>query len=354
MPGHDIIVVGASAGGVEALMELVKTLPPDLPASIFIVLHTPAHSHSVLPSILTRAGALPATHAIDGEPVEHRHIYVAPPDRHLLVYNDRVHLSHGPSENGHRPAIDPLFRTAARAYGFRAVGVVLSGLLDDGTAGLSSVKSRGGVALVQDPEEALYSGMPLSAIENLPVDKVLKVREISLELARLAVQEVQEEGGGPVSDEMVYETEVTEMEPESLEGDERPGVPSGYACPACHGVLWEVHEGEIVRFRCRVGHAYAAESLLAEQSESLDAAMWTAFRALKESASLARRMSERARSREHNLAADRFAGQARDAEERASIIRRVLVRGEVNVPVESEEGNTAASPKGQRQRIQNS
>jgi two-component system chemotaxis response regulator CheB len=232
------------------------------------------------------------------------------------------------------------------------VGVILSGLLDDGTAGLSSVKSRNGVALVQDPDEALYSGMPLSAIENLPVDKVLKVREISFELARLAAQEVQEEGGGPVSDEMVFETEVAEMEPETLEGDERPGDPSGYACPACHGVLWEVHEGEIVRFRCRVGHAYAAESLLAEQSESLDAAMWTAFRALKESASLARRMSERARSRGHNLAADRFSGQARDAEERDSIIRSVLVRGEVNVPAESEEGNGAGSRKGQRQRIQ--
>jgi two-component system chemotaxis response regulator CheB len=331
MPGHDIIVVGASAGGVEALMELVRNLPSDLPASVFVVLHTPAHSHSVLPSILSRLGTVPASHGIDGECMEPGHIYVAPPDRHLLVYNDRVHLSHGPSENGHRPAIDPLFRTAARAYGRRVVGVVLSGLLDDGTAGLLSIKARGGIALVQDPKEALYSGMPRSAIENVSVDKVLSIAGIAAELARLAGEEV-EERGAPVSEDMVYETEIAEMEPETLTGDDRPGTPSGYACPACHGVLWEIHEGDMIRFRCRVGHAYAAESLLAEQSESLEAAMWTAFRALKESASLARKMAERARERGHNLAGVRFEMQASDADGRAGIIRGALVKGEVDVP----------------------
>src|SRR5207244_2427388 len=167
MPGRDIIVVGASAGGVEALATLVRGLPADLPAAVFVVLHVPPHGTSVLPQILTRAGRLPAKHAVDGEAIQAGRIYVAPPDHHLLVKPGYVRVAHGPRENGHRPAVDALFRTAARTYGHRVAGVVLTGVLDDGTAGLIAVKLRGGAALVQHPDDALYDGMPRSALDNV-------------------------------------------------------------------------------------------------------------------------------------------------------------------------------------------
>src|SRR5690348_993054 len=167
MPGHDIVVIGASAGGGEALAQLVRDLPVDLPGALFIVLHVRTAGTRVLPAILQRAGTIPSAHAWCGEEIRHGRIYVAPPDFHMLVKPGYVRLVHGPTENSCRPAVDPLFRTAARSYGRRVIGVVLSGVLDDGTAGLISIKSRGGVAVVQDPEDALFNGMPISACENV-------------------------------------------------------------------------------------------------------------------------------------------------------------------------------------------
>ncbi|MCU0518702.1 MAG: chemotaxis protein CheB [Oscillatoria sp. Prado101] len=195
MPGHDIIVIAASAGGVEALTKLASGLPKNLPAALFVVLHIPPQADSVLPRILSRTGTLPASHPIDGQTIERGRIYVAPPDRHLLLGRGHIHLAKGPKENGHRPAADPLFRTAAQAYGRRVVGVVLSGNLQDGTAGLQAVKMRGGVAIAQNPAEALYSGMPRSACQNVAVDGVLPVSEIAAVLVRLASEPVGEEKG---------------------------------------------------------------------------------------------------------------------------------------------------------------
>ena len=177
MSGHDMITIGASAGGVEALTELVRGLPVDLPASVFVSLHVPPHGTSMLPQILSRRGPLPAHHARDGEPIEPGRIYVAPPDLHLLIHQGVVRLSRGPRENGFRPAIDPLFRTAARWHGPRVVGVILSGTLDDGTAGLLAIKERGGFAVVQDPDDALFPGMPRNAMDVVHVDHVLPASE---------------------------------------------------------------------------------------------------------------------------------------------------------------------------------
>jgi two-component system, chemotaxis family, protein-glutamate methylesterase/glutaminase len=177
--GRDVVVVGASAGGVEALSQMVAPLPADLEAAVFVVLHLAPSGTSVLPSILTRRGNLPAVHAVDGASIEHGRIYVAPPDHHLLLEAETIRVVRGPRENGYRPAIDPLFRTAARTFGGRVIGVILSGVLDDGTIGLGTVKEHGGRTLVQDPADALYDGMPQSAIELVSPDTVLPAPELA-------------------------------------------------------------------------------------------------------------------------------------------------------------------------------
>ena len=325
MAGHDIVVVGASAGGVEALTEFVRHLPADLPAAVFVVLHVPADGTSVLPQILNRRGPLPAEHPRDGTPILPGRIYVAPPNRHLLIKDGHLRLALGPRENGHRPAIDPLFRTAARSYGRRVVGVVLSGVLDDGTAGLIAVKMRGGLAIAQHPDEALYSGMPRSAIENVAVDHVLPIAQIARVLVDLAHQPVAAAGAESTPAALDMEADMAELAPDALHDEERPGTPSGFGCPDCGGVLWELRDRELIRFRCRVGHAWSPDSLLAEQAEQLEEALWTALRALQESAALAHRIAERYQRQGQAAMQARFEQQARDAHSRAEVIRRVLL-----------------------------
>lgn len=337
MPGHDIIVLGASAGGVEALTQLISHLPPDLPAAIFVVLHIPPHGTSVLPSIFNRCiekyhkgASLRAVHPQDGEAIRHGQIYVAPSDQHLLVKDGYIRLARGPRENSHRPAVDPLFRTAARVYGRRVVGVVLSGTLDDGTAGLAAVKKRGGVAIAQDPDEALYSGMPRSAIENVDIDHILKIDEIAHILVKLASQPVEEEQAEAVSAEMEIESDIAELELKAMQKTHRPGTPSPYACPECGGTLWELHEEKLLRFRCRTGHAFSAASLLAEQSQDLEEALWIALRALEEKAALTERLATRAHERHQSFSAKRFKEQSQAAQHHAALVRQMLLKDEGN------------------------
>jgi two-component system, chemotaxis family, protein-glutamate methylesterase/glutaminase len=323
MPDRDIVVVGASAGGVEALAGLAAALPADLPAAVFVVLHLPATGTSALPDILSRHGPLAATHAKDGEPIENGRIYVAPPDHHLLLRTGHVHLTRGPRENGHRPAVDTLFRSAARGYATRVVGVVLSGALDDGTAGLAAIKSRGGIAVVQEAKDALYPGMPGSALEHVQVDHVLAVASMGELLARLTAEPVRE-GPGPESTGMKVEVEMSGFSLDAMEG-EHPGEPSGFSCPDCNGVLWEIQAEGLRRYRCRVGHAWSPESLLTQQSEALEAALWIALRTLEERAALARRLAEPARRRGHSITATRFEEQATEAQQAARQVRNLLL-----------------------------
>ena len=380
---RDLVVLGASAGGVEALSELVRNLPESLPASVFVVLHVPRHGTSVLPAILTRRGNLPARVPQNGEQIQRGVIYVAPPDNHMVLENERVFLTRGPSENGHRPAIDPLFRSAAKMGGSRVVGAVLSGMLDDGTAGLLVIKRHGGMAVVQEPSDALFSGMPSSALMNVSVDFSVPIREMGDLLVRLVgspaaspaktdtqsaanlspragtkdVPHMESNNGADGENAENAETttaktveaaalqeevEAALMEPDALNRENQPGAaPSVYSCPECKGVLWEVKNEGIIRFRCRTGHAYSGDSLLAAQSDALESALWTAFRALEESGSLSRRLHARAKERGHHLAERRFAEQARECDERAAIIRNVLVNGQPH-PTESGE----AAPNG--------
>ena len=345
MPDHGIVVVGASAGGVEALADLAASLPGDLPAAVFVVLHLPATGTSALPEILRRHGPLPAAHVKDGEPIQPGQIYVAPPDHHVLLRTGHVHLSRGPRENGHRPAIDPLFRSAAREYATRVIGVVLSGALDDGTAGLLAIKSRGGIAVVQDPADALYPGMPGNALEHVQVDHVAAAPSMGKLLARL-IAHLDEPPGAPAPSDTQVEIEMEGLSLEAFEGD-HPGRPSGFSCPDCDGVLWQIKDGGLERYRCRVGHAWSPEGLLIQQSEALEAALWVALRSLEERAALARRLAEPARRRGHSITATRFEEQAAEGQQAARLVRDLLLNRDTFAtawPLPGERHGPAAVP----------
>jgi two-component system chemotaxis response regulator CheB len=336
MGNRDLVVIGASAGGIEALQQLLGALPHDLDAAVLIVLHTSSHAGGMLPQILQRAGKLPASHPEDGTQIRKGHVYVAPPDRHMIVEGDRIRIIRGPRENLHRPAIDPLFRSAASSWGRRVIGVILTGLLDDGTVGLMLVHNRGGKAIVQDPKTAMFAAMPSNALEQVPGAYVLSLHEISEMIVRLTKEEIPEQAIAYASPNgrAEKETRITELDMSQIENEDRPGQPSPFACPDCGGVLWELEDNGFLRFRCRVGHAYTARNLGAEQRHAVETALWSALRALEESASLYRRMAERASSGAHPQAADQFEERAVNTSENARVLRDFLLQ--VNQPDEAQ------------------
>jgi two-component system, chemotaxis family, protein-glutamate methylesterase/glutaminase len=331
MATRDTIVIGASAGGVQALTKLVAELPADLPAAVFIVLHIPANAPSLLPEILSRDSCLPVAHAESGERITPGKVYVAPPDQHLLIENSHVKLVHGPKENFHRPSIDALFRSAARWAGPRVIGVVLTGARDDGTVGMRTIKQRGGIAIVQDPSEAPFPSMPMSVMQDIRVDYSLPLGEIASLLNQLSRQTAEEEGAYPVPDELEIEARIAEQEMESEEliaSIEKLGTISKLTCPDCHGALWEIRDEQILRYRCHVGHAFSAESLNEGQTQMLEMALWSAVRALEEQLMLAKRIVERARKANQPRAARMFERRAQEAEEHSSAIRQLLLSNE--------------------------
>jgi two-component system, chemotaxis family, protein-glutamate methylesterase/glutaminase len=294
VPNRDIVVMGGSAGGLSAFSRIVKQLPADLNAAVFIVWHISPYAPSKLPDILSQAGKLEARNPIDGESIQPGKIYVAPPDRHLLLEAGRIRLTKGPKENRFRPAVDPLFRSAAYAYGSRVIGVVLSGALDDGTAGLWAIKDRGGIAVVQDPAEAEQSSMPRSALANVEVDHCLPISEIAPLLIVLTQESVGEEGGGPVSKQLEIETKIA-LEADAAELDVRQlGNISEFTCPDCHGSLIKIKNGTLQRFRCHTGHSFASGSLLAELTDSVEQSLWTTIRAVEERLRLLKHLAQHA------------------------------------------------------------
>jgi two-component system chemotaxis response regulator CheB len=322
MPSHDIIVIGASAGGVQAISALIAGLPRDLRAAVLVVLHL-SKGRSVLPDILSRVGKLPAAHPRDGESLRYGRVYVAPPDRHMTVEGTHHRVVHGPTENGVRPAVDPLFRSAARAFGPRVIAIVLTGSLDDGTAGMAAVREAGGITIVQDPHEAFSPSMPRSAMEFVGVDHVLPLKEIPL-----LIESLTRERAASPSDHRGPHLDAIESDlaPESIAvyPEDRPGRVSVYSCPECHGTLWEIEEGNILRFRCRVGHAYSPDAMMAAQTDSVDRALWAALRALEERAALTRRLADRARQRRHTGVAHAFEQRAAATEEHVSVVKQIL------------------------------
>lgn len=419
---RDIVVMGASAGGVEALKAVLGALPADYSGSVCVVLHIPPSVPSVLAHILGRSTQLVCISAYDGAPVRPGVVYVAPPDAHLLLQDGRVRLLRGPRENGHRPGIDPLFRSAAEAYGPRVVGVVLTGNLDDGTRGLLAIKRRGGLAVVQSPEDAPYPSMPQSAVEHVAVDHVVPASVIGSLLAAVARGDAVPVSAGP-ADGATREPQTAQASPapapmiaagvyDALEeiatmrltkpllpepgasepeaDDEgsaqevpsherpshelpsngngapdaevviavRPDVPgsvdfalhhvadlasgigevnggakinealgghlSGYTCPECRGALWELREGALVRYRCRVGHSYTEAGLVDNKARAVEDAIWTAVTALEESAAIAQRVSDRARRHGRSHVAETFRERAEHLEQRGAMLRDLL------------------------------
>jgi two-component system chemotaxis response regulator CheB len=319
---RDIVVVGASAGGVQTLPKFFEGFEPEIGAAFFVVLHVSPSAHSYMPTLLGRAGRLPALHAEDGQAIEPGKIYIAPPDFHVLIEDNVMRLSHGPKENRHRPAIDPLFRTAARAHDSRVIGVVLTGTLDDGTMGLKAVKDAGGLTIVQDPDDALYPDMPRSALQVVDPHYVLPLEEIRMTLPRLIKE--------PVKEKVMKRFKDKGMKPENKKI--KPGTkirkdlgpPSMFVCPECNGPLWEMRDGKATLFRCMVGHSFGPDNLFAAQTEEVERALWTALRALEERIALQQKLAERAGFKSRDLSSKYFLNHARENSKHAEVIRRIL------------------------------
>lgn len=333
MKPRNIIVIGASAGGFEALKKLTADLPEDLPASIFVVWHMAADLRGVLPQVLNRAGTIFAAHASDGEAIVENRIYVAPPDHHLLVERGRVRVTRGPKENRFRPAVDPLFRSAADAYHNRVVGVILSGALDDGTAGLWTIKHRGGLAIVQDPTDAEVPSMPESAMREVEIDYKVPMAEMAELLVRLSQEKVMETSQTVM--EETAENKKTRIEIRIAaeasgfeSGVMQIGTLSPYTCPECHGVLSALSDGGIRRFRCHTGHAYSADSLLATVTENIENSLYDAIRGVEESVMLLNHLGDHfAEVNQPKLAALYFK-KANEAEARTRLVRQAVLSHE--------------------------
>jgi two-component system, chemotaxis family, protein-glutamate methylesterase/glutaminase len=328
LENEKIIVIGASTGGFEAFKKLVSGLPPDFSSPIFIVWHMSPDVRGVLPQVLNRVNTIPAAHAYHNEEIKPGRIYVAPPDHHLLVRNGKVSVSRGPKENRFRPAVDPLFRSAAYAYGPRVIGIILSGALDDGTAGLWTVKQYGGTAIVQDPLDAEVSSMPENAAREVKVDYTVPVSDLPQLLVRLSKEPVTENTPVMKDDQTKREIEIA-AEENALEKDFLSfGELSPYACPECHGVLAKLQNGNIERYRCHTGHAYTADTLMASITEKIEDSLYSAIRGMDESIMLLNHLGDHfAEDNQPKLAALYFK-KAAEAKERSDLVRKAALTHE--------------------------
>jgi two-component system chemotaxis response regulator CheB len=328
-PGRDIVVVGASAGGLDPLRALLRGLPGDLPAALFVVLHIPATGGSALPRILDRSGPLAADTAVDGERIEPGRVYVAPPDQHLLVVKDTVRLSRGPRMNGVRPAADPLFRSAALHAGPRVTGVVLSGTLDDAALGSATVERLGGRVIIQDPDEADYDSMPRSAIVVTGQPVVVPASGLASQVIRLAGGDSDLALPGtarPADPDEDLVAEITGLLDGFVETNPLSRTYSGLTCPECGGPLYFSHRERTDTYDCLVGHRYSAQSLVEEHGAGVERTLWLAIRSLEERGKLTARLAESARQRGHLLSASRFARAAEEAERSADVLREARWR----------------------------
>jgi two-component system, chemotaxis family, protein-glutamate methylesterase/glutaminase len=329
MANRDVLAIGTSAGGVEALMFLAKHFPREYPASVLVTIHLPSHSRSMLDELLTHTGPLPAQFARDGDAVRKGRIYIAPPNRHLLLDGDRMALGEGPRENNARPAIDPMLRSTAVCCGGRAVGVVLTGTLGDGASGLWAIRHGGGIAVVQDPKDAAFAEMPMTALNRAKPDHVVTLRDMPALLHSLVHEPAGE--ARPLPRSIRYEVEIARSGSNGMDNiDKLDGIGrrSVLACPDCGGVMWEIGEEDLLGYRCHVGHTYTAEVMSLALDENLRRALASALRALEERVALAGKLHRQAVDSGHRLLAQTWAEKASEFEREMDVIRGSIRRME--------------------------
>lgn len=322
MENRDIVVIGASAGGIEAVETLLSGFNSTLQAAIFVVIHIPAESPSMLAKIFNRVGPLNVKPAEDGEAIQQGQVYVAPPGNHMLVEPGYVRLHKGPIENRHRPAVDPLFRSAAVAYRSRVIGVVLTGFLDDGASGLLAVKRCGGLAIAQDPADAKYPDMPTAAVAAVEVDHQLPIYKMASEINRF----VQE--SAPTADDVpadiAMEARISGRTMSDIRKEQKIGHLVPMSCPECSGPLWQMDTGSVRRYRCHVGHGFTAKALMATQDSALEQALWAAMRTMEERANLAKTMARDEMEKGRYKSAEVYKERAQNSKSHAQTIRDLL------------------------------
>lgn len=324
------VVIGASAGGVEALRDVAARLPANLGVPVFVVLHVPPFMSSSLPEILTCAGQMPAEHPVDGTRIEPGRIYVAPPDHHLLIENDKIGVKKGPKENRFRPSVDALFRSAAYTYGAGAIGVVLSGALDDGVSGLWSIKRLGGTAMIQELSQARFESMPRSVLDYVEPDHILASTEIGTKLAWLVQHQSMPEAvhEPEVRQRLATEVDIAARDSAFQKGVMKLGELTEFTCPDCHGVLVRVDEGKLSRFRCHTGHAYTDNALLEGVMDSVGDMLWQVIRSLEEAVMVLKHMGENLQKAGEPARAETFFAKARELEERSTTYHSDTLRHE--------------------------
>jgi two-component system chemotaxis response regulator CheB len=320
------VAIGTSAGGVQALMLLARRFPPDFPAAILVTLHLPSDARSSLDELLSRAGPLPAVFAAEGDALKKAHIYIAPPKRHLLVDGDHLSLGLGPRENNARPAIDPMLRSTAACCGPRTIGVVLTGTLGDGASGLWAVGQCGGITVVQDPSDAAFSEMPLTAMSRSPPDHLVKLANLPALLETLVHQPVGQPV--PVPDRIRIEVQIARDGGGSMQKMDQIGRRSVLTCPECNGVMWEIDENGDHHYRCHVGHAYSAEMMSLAVNDNLRRALGSALRALDERIALTEKLRRQASERGHNQSTATWTERKQEYESEAEVIRQAIKRAD--------------------------
>jgi two-component system, chemotaxis family, protein-glutamate methylesterase/glutaminase len=345
MRNRDILGIGTSAGGVEALLRLARAFPADLPASVLVTIHLSPHHVSALDEMLSSAGPLPAHFAKEGERLRKQQIFVAPPDRHLLLVDGRLHLGTGPRENNSRPSIDAMLRSAAACCGGRTVGVVLTGTLGDGASGLWAVRQCGGLTVVQDPRDAAFSEMPQRALDKAHPDHVVPLDQMPCLLDSLVREPAGETREAPES--VRYEIEMARKGGLTMEKMDQIARRSVFACPDCHGVMWEIEEGELIRYRCHVGHTYTAELMSLALDENLRRALGSSQRALEERVALARRLHQRALDSGHRLTAQDWASKLEEYKHEMDVVRSAILRIEALAAQDAlrEKGEAGGTPE---------
>lgn len=314
----DIVAIGGSAGSGSVLRNLVGDLPDNFPASVFISTHVPAHGPGFLTEILASSAKLPISQVVDGQPIEQSRIYLAAPDRHLLLIGETIRLGTGPRENMARPAIDPLFRSAALSFGPRAVGVVLTGMLNDGASGLATIKDQGGTTVVQHPLDAHANQMPLAALEATAVDYVTSAEDLARTLIGIAGSEA-----GPAqsaTEDLRLEVDVAFGARLGSQHLRELAEPSALSCPDCHGVLSEIIGSRPLRYRCQIGHGYTAEALVSRIDE-VDEAIRVAMRIMEERVTLVERMARDARDTGRNALVELYEARAEEYRRYATTLR---------------------------------